>query len=218
MLIVDSGFSFTHIVPIMSRQIVWSAVKRSVLRCSCKFLQLITAYRIDVGGKLLTNHLKELISFRQWNMMDETHIINHVKETCCYVSQNFKEELEICKYVAYQSPTRHAPNSSHRSDPHRDPIIREYILPDFSTNRQGRIKQPNEVLGGASQILHMNNERFTVPEILFRPDDIGMEQSGIPATIAASISLLPEDLQGMFWANIGLIGGTTKFDGFRERL
>jgi len=47
---------------------------------------------------------------------------------------------------------------------------------------------------------------------------IGLDQAGIPATIAHSISLLPSDLQGMFWANIGLIGGSTKFQGFRDRL
>ena len=47
---------------------------------------------------------------------------------------------------------------------------------------------------------------------------IGLDQAGLAATISFSISLLPSDLQGMFWANIGLIGGTTKFSGFRERL
>lgn len=36
--------------------------------------------------------------------------------------------------------------------------------------------------------------------------------------IVFSISKLPRDLQGMFWSNIGLIGGNTKFIGFRERL
>lgn len=46
----------------------------------------------------------------------------------------------------------------------------------------------------------------------------GLHQSGLAATIAASVALLPDDLQGMFWANIGLIGGTTKFPGFHERL
>ena len=46
----------------------------------------------------------------------------------------------------------------------------------------------------------------------------GLEQSGLAATIAHSISALPDDIQGMFRANIGLIGGTTKFPGFRERL
>lgn len=65
-------------------------------------------FRIDVGGKLLTNHLKELVSFRQWDMLDQTYITNDIKEQCCYVSQNFKQDLEICKYV----PTPyHAMNS-----------------------------------------------------------------------------------------------------------
>lgn len=34
--------------------------------------------RVNVGGKLLTNYLKEVISYRQWNMMDEFLIINQV--------------------------------------------------------------------------------------------------------------------------------------------
>jgi len=54
-------------------------------------------FRLDVGGKLLTNQLKESISFRQWNMMDETFIVNHVKETCCFVSNNYNHDLETCR-------------------------------------------------------------------------------------------------------------------------
>ncbi|OBZ68644.1 Actin-like protein ARP6 [Grifola frondosa] len=164
-LVIDSGFSFTHIVPIMKGSVIWNAVKR-----------------IDVGGKLLTNHLKELASFRQWNMMDETYIINDIKESCCYVSQAFDGDLEIC----------------------RQPV--------------GTCPEGRESLEEGFQVLYMNNERFTVPEIIFHPTDIGLRQSGIAETVAACISLLPEDLQGMFWANIGLIGGSTKFPGFRERL
>ena len=53
--------------------------------------------RLDVGGKLLTNQMKELVSFRQWNMMDETYIMNEVKEACCYVSLNFARDLETCR-------------------------------------------------------------------------------------------------------------------------
>ncbi len=30
-LIVDSGFSFTHVIPLMEGKVVWSAVKRLVL-------------------------------------------------------------------------------------------------------------------------------------------------------------------------------------------
>ncbi|KAI0786140.1 actin-like protein Arp6 [Abortiporus biennis] len=183
-IIVDCGFSFPHVVPMIKGEIVWDAVKR-----------------IDVGGKLLTNQLKELVSFRQWNMMDETHIINDVKESSCFVSQNYAADLEIC-----------------RANPRNNSIVKEYILPDYSVNRPGHIRQPDEPLDSSYQILYMNNERFSIPEILFRPDDVGLDQCGIPETIAHSISLLPEDIQGMFWANIGLIGGSTKFAGFRDRL
>jgi len=56
-------------------------------------------FRIDVGGKLLTNHLKELISYRQWNMMDQTYIMDDVKEKCCYVSPDFKADMELSRYV-----------------------------------------------------------------------------------------------------------------------
>ncbi|KAF7791485.1 hypothetical protein EIP86_002501 [Pleurotus ostreatoroseus] len=184
LVVVDAGFSYTHVVPIMGGDIVWSAVKR-----------------IDIGGKLLTNQLKELVSFRQWNMMDETYIMNDVKEKCCYVSLNFHTDLETC-----------------RSNVRSNTIVQEYILPDFSANRSGRIRSPGEPLQSSQQILSMSNERFSVPESLFRPDDIGLEQVGIASAIADSISTLPEDLQGMFWANIGLIGGSTKFPGFQARL
>lgn len=51
--------------------------------------------------------------------------------------------------------------------------MQEYILPDFSSNRRGRIRQPDEILEDSYQVLYMNSERFVVPEILFRPDDIG---------------------------------------------
>lgn len=184
LVVIDSGFSFTHVVPIINNQIQWYAVKR-----------------LDVGGKLLTNKLKELVSYRQWNMMDETYIMNHAKETCCYVSTRFFEDLETC-----------------RSNPKKNSILREYVLPNFSINRHGRVRLPNEELSATDQVLAMENERFTIPELLFRPDDIGLEQSGLAATVAASISLLPHDLRGMFWANIGLIGGSTNFPGFYERL
>lgn len=113
--------------------------------------------------------------------------------------------------------------------------MQDYILPDLSKNQQGRVRTPDDVRLDTDQVLIMNNERFVVPEILFRPDDIGgllvciwciacfdrssgLEQTGLGSTIAHVISLLPEDLQGMFWANIGLIGGNTKLPGFCARL
>lgn len=60
-IVVDSGFSASICMPLCGMQGVQSAVKR-----------------LAVGGKFLTNYLKEMISFRQWNMMDDFLLINRV--------------------------------------------------------------------------------------------------------------------------------------------
>lgn len=46
-LVVDCGYSFTHIVPFINGEKVTDAIRR-----------------IDIGGKALTNYLKEVISYR----------------------------------------------------------------------------------------------------------------------------------------------------------
>ncbi|WWD07640.1 actin-like protein ARP6 [Kwoniella europaea PYCC6329] len=205
MIVVDVGYSFTHVIPLRDGQIVWKHVKR-----------------IDVGGKLLTNHLKHLISFRQWNMIDQTHVVNDVREQCGYVSMDWKKDLELCK-----------------KNPKKNPIVQEYVLPDFSsrsTSRTGYIRSgPNanpltenedKQVNGYSrkleedeeQILVMGNERFAGPELLFNPSDIGLKQSGLPETIAYVISMMPEELRGMYWAHIGIFGGLGNIEALGERL
>jgi len=52
-------------------------------------------------------------------------------------------------------------------------IVRDYILPDLSRSQKGHVRALDETRSEAGQVLVMNNERFVVPEILFRPDDIG---------------------------------------------
>lgn len=44
------------------------------------------------------------------------------------------------------------------------------------------------------QILRLTNERFAVPEILFNPSDIGIQEMGIPEAIVYSIQNLPEGM------------------------
>lgn len=107
--------------------------------------------------------------------MDETHIINDVKESCCYVSPNFNKDMETCRYV-FTSKGERWTKVCLRTDPKNNPIVREYILPDYSVHRRGRVRNLGESLDESFQILYMNHERFTVPEIIFRPDDIGNAQ------------------------------------------
>ena len=63
-------------------------------------------------------------------------------------------------------------------------MARDYVLPDFTSLRRGFMKGRAESAGRPTaegeQIIRMNNERFAVPELLFNPSDIGIEQeSGI---------------------------------------
>lgn len=36
--------------------------------------------RLNLGGKALTNVLKEKVSLRAWNMMDEFYVLDDIKE------------------------------------------------------------------------------------------------------------------------------------------
>lgn len=60
------------------------------------------------------------------------------------------------------------------------------------------VRQPPEemVFSGkyktGEQILRLANERFAVPEMLFHPADIGIQEMGIPEAIVDSIESLPE--------------------------
>ena len=45
----------------------------------------------------MCNLLKELISYRQINLLEETYACNLIKEDVCFVSTSFNEELELAK-------------------------------------------------------------------------------------------------------------------------
>ncbi|PWA33061.1 hypothetical protein CCH79_00013118 [Gambusia affinis] len=188
-LLVDSGFSFTHIVPYCRSKKLKEGIRR-----------------INVGGKLLTNHLKEIISYRQLHVMDETYVINQVKEDVCYVSQQFYKDMEIAQMKGEENT-----------------VMRDYVLPDFSAIKKGFCKPREEMVFSGKyktgeQTLRLANERFAVPEMLFHPSDIGIQEMGIPEAIADSVQSLPEEMHPHFYQNIVLTGGNSLFPGFRERL
>lgn len=83
-LVVDCGFSFTHAAPVFQNFTINYAAKR-----------------IDLGGKALTNYLKELVSYRSVNVMDETFLMDDVKEKLCFVSMDVSRDLQIAKYVTF---------------------------------------------------------------------------------------------------------------------
>lgn len=125
-LVVDSGFSFTHVVPYYRGRAVRAGVKR-----------------VNVGGKLLTNFLKETVSYRQWNMMDEFQLMNDAKEALCYVSQDFAAEMARLKPGG--GPSRQAREAG------LEPLKRNFVLPDFQTTMRGFVQEPGQALASEDQ-------------------------------------------------------------------
>lgn len=155
--------------------------------------------------------------------MDETYVMNQVKEDACFVSQDFMKDIEIA-----------------RKKGEANTIVRDYVLPDFTTIRRGYIRPPgqkeDEVVCAivfppqifacrflnfscfSQQTLRLNNERFSVPEILFHPTDIGIQQMGIPEAVLHSISACPPETHPHLFSNILLTGGSAFFPGYRDRI
>lgn len=184
-LVIDLGYSFSHVIPFVKGEKVLAAIRR-----------------IEIGGKLLTNHFKEVISYRQLNVMDESYVINQVKEDSCFVSQDFYADMKLAQKKLPENPT-----------------VREYVLPDCTTIKRGYLQPAGTAKKSDEyQILRLNNERFSVPELLFHPSDIGINQMGVSEAVIDAISACPEETRPHLYANIVVIGGSAKFPGMQARL
>lgn len=64
----------------------------------------------------------------------------------------------------------------------------------------------------------LGNERFTAPELLFNPMDIGLRQLGVPEMVMQSMSAVPTGLWPAMLANILVVGGNARMQGFMPRL
>ncbi|EXB96863.1 hypothetical protein L484_016636 [Morus notabilis] len=186
-LVVDCGFSFTHAAPVFQN-----------------FTLNYAAKRIDLGGKALTNYLKELVSYRSVNVMDETFVMDDVKEKLCFVSLDVSRDLQIAR------------------KPGKENLLRcTYVLPDGVTHTRGFVKDPDEAQrylsltdGDGDQTANLGsdhphvtekledrkktdltknefdltNERFLVPEMIFHPADLGMNQAGLAECIVRAVN------------------------------
>ena len=64
----------------------------------------------------------------------------------------------------------------------------------------------------------MNNERITVPELLFAPSIIGIPQAGIPEAIVQAVESCPEEMRESLYSCVLLTGGNCLFPNFQQRL
>jgi actin-related protein 6 len=204
LLVIDTSYTDTTILPLYNGKLLQSAVRR-----------------LTVGGKLLTNYMKELSSLRHYNMMEETYLLNEIKEAVSYVTpspQQYAKDLD--RTWKGRLGDRRELDSS---------VVVDYVLPDYENaihgharphdpakSRMRRGMQP--VQGPREDLLPLGNERFAVPELLFNPSDIGIQESGIPGTVMESLSVLPEALRVGLLANVVVVGGNSLIEGFMPRL
>jgi len=66
--------------------------------------------------------------------------------------------------------------------------------------------------------IHISDEKFEAPEILFSPYLIGLDVNGIPEMMYKSINNCPIDLRKSLYGSLILSGATTLFPGFASRL
>lgn len=65
----------------------------------------------------------------------------------------------------------------------------------------------------------MTAERFQIPEVLFSPSDIGINEGGISDMVRQiSSSRVPSVMEPLMLSNIIVGGGNTKLPGFAKRL
>ena len=80
-------------------------------------------------------------------------------------------------------------------------------------------RQAQATAGHSKQaILHVNNERFMVPEALFAPSDINVDQAGVCETISNALSAAHPVFRPLLSQNVLLIGGTSCCPGFKQRV
>eukprot|EP00040_Diaphanoeca_grandis_P026073 m.145407 g.145407 ORF g.145407 m.145407 type:complete len:405 (-) comp30438_c2_seq3:43-1257(-) len=191
-LVVDAGFSFAHTIPYLNGKRMNHGIRR-----------------LDIGGKAMTNHLKELISYRQLDVSDETYVVDEMKKHVSYVVPDYMQALADAK------PARNKISTAS-----------EYVLPDFCDVHTGFLREtPASPVSKKAktnedkqQTLKLTNERFAVPELLFRPMDAGLNQMGLSSLLFETVKTFTPSVQPLLYANIVTVGGNATIPGFRDRL
>ncbi|KAK6204668.1 actin-related protein [Scheffersomyces amazonensis] len=191
MLVIDSGYNSTWIIPMIYQTIYWEGVRK-----------------LPIGGKLLNGLLKELISFRHYDISDDPVLINHIKEQTSFLADDLPKFLKE--------------KSKHQA---------EFILPDFKTTTTGFVRTKDTKITPDTQSFKLTDERFIIPEAFYRPEllfdnsDIASNSvlqnaplKNLTDLIVDSIMACPEIARPLLSANISLVGGTTNIENFDRRL
>lgn len=225
-LVIDSGFDSTWIVPVIYGIPYYRAIRK-----------------LPIGGRFLNGYLREIISFRHYNIVEEPILVNSIKHQTCYIAKDYNAMLN--KLTRLKKTPADLINSdlslsyvlpNNKSDFLGHPITdktklskselqhlkksleskaptSEYAEYDEDENDQNNGYSPE-----SAQSLLLTDERFLIPELLFHPQLAGVYKSGLIQTIKSSLNAVPDLLQPLLVNNIVCMGGTSNLPGFADRI
>ncbi|SCZ90862.1 BZ3500_MvSof-1268-A1-R1_Chr1-3g02325 [Microbotryum saponariae] len=187
-IVLDSGDGVTHAVPVFEGFSMPHAIRR-----------------VDVAGRDVTEHLQLLLRKAGYHLHTtaEKEVVRMIKEKTCYVALSpAKEEKES--------------QGGGRGE--------DFRLPDGNLIRVSS-KPPCMLLlmqitnsTDFALLFQLGAERHRAPELLFTPELVGLEYSGVHQVVVDSINRADLDLRKSLFGNVVLSGGGTLVKGFGDRL
>lgn len=98
-----------------------------------------------------------------------------------------------------------------------------YIALDFEEVLQSGIDPYNTMTAKTYQLpdgksITIGKDSFTIPELLFQPSLLGLDEFGVHDATYNAIQKCDVDVRNELYENIILSGGNTMFSGFRDRM
>eukprot|EP00794_Sanderia_malayensis_P015741 gene15741-17327_t len=124
------------------------------------------------------------------------------------------EDWEVYKYISKEGSDSEIEQEQDRLN-EIETLLSEHDL-DF-----GRTQKPTELPVQDLSVyyqLRLQVERIRIPEVIFQPCLLGLEQAGLAETLDYVLKKYPTDVQDQLVQNIFITGGNTKFQGFKTRL
>jgi actin-related protein 6 len=178
---------------------------------------------MDIGGKMLSNFLKELISHGTVNLTDELLAVEFLKRDVCYVSMDIEKDLKELALLEEQGLLPHRkrmPATTYKALELR--FTRRYVLPDFVDVKRGYLidveNPPDNIAHLQKQTLTLRKECFIVPEVIFTPSFLNIQHTGLAGVIEAVVELCPVETRQLFRRNIVVTGGCSLLPNFCQRL
>lgn len=188
-VVVDVGFSATTAAAVFDFELLPSTVSR-----------------VDLGGKALTNALKDAVSLRSVDVRGEAAAVTIMKDATSFVS------LDLAADIAAAKRGKHT--------------VR-WVLPDGVSNLRGCLESELPDSGGSgaagqrtrsAAIVPLSLERFLIPEAWFHPSDLGLNQAGVAAAVAVAVSGAHPRIAPLLASNILLVGAAASCPGLAPRL